>query len=260
MHVDRGLRRRGCARRSSGRGARAGRRAQGVQDVRWRRVRALGVREVHAGARSRRRGGRSRTFRAPRARTGATPCSRRPARSAAGPRAPRTTAGRSSTASPRCSRRGARSSRPRSSAAGRAQAPPSARSWRRSDRAVAYAGWADKYQSLFASTNPVSGPHFTFTVPEPMGSSSSRRRRGRRCLGLAAGALLPVITAGNTCVVLASEADPRTALVFGEGARHERSPGRRRQRPHRPARGGAAAPSPRTWTSPRSICTAWTRR
>ncbi|XXT74291.1 aldehyde dehydrogenase family protein [Sorangium sp. So ce726] len=83
------------------------------------------------------------------------------------------------------------------------------------DRAVAYAGWADKYQSLFASLNPVSGPHFTFTVPEPMGVVVIAAPPRPALLGLA-GALLPVITAGNTCVVLASEADPRTALVFGE--------------------------------------------
>ncbi len=37
------------------------------------------------------------------------------------------------------------------------------------DRAVFYAGFCDKYQSLLASSNPVSGPHFGFSVPEPMG-------------------------------------------------------------------------------------------
>ncbi|XXR84895.1 aldehyde dehydrogenase family protein [Sorangium sp. So ce406] len=83
------------------------------------------------------------------------------------------------------------------------------------DRAVAYAGWADKYQSLFSSLNPVAGPHFTFTVPEPMGVVVIAAPPRPALLGLA-GALLPVITAGNTCVVLASEADPRTALVFSE--------------------------------------------
>ncbi|WP_437283658.1 aldehyde dehydrogenase family protein [Sorangium sp. So ce375] len=92
------------------------------------------------------------------------------------------------------------------------------------DRAVAYAGWADKYQSLFASLNPVSGPHFTFTVPEPMGVVVIAAPPRPALLGLA-GALLPVITAGNTCVVLASEADPRTALVFGEALATSDLPG-----------------------------------
>ncbi|XXY34950.1 aldehyde dehydrogenase family protein [Sorangium sp. So ce260] len=92
------------------------------------------------------------------------------------------------------------------------------------DRAVAYAGWADKYQSLFSSLNPVSGPHFTFTVPEPMGVVVIAAPPRPALLGLA-GALLPVITAGNTCVVLASEADPRTALIFGEALATSDLPG-----------------------------------
>src|SRR6185503_8469223 len=37
------------------------------------------------------------------------------------------------------------------------------------DRVIAYAGWTDKYQSLFSSLNPVGGPHFNFTIPESMG-------------------------------------------------------------------------------------------
>ncbi|XXZ27932.1 aldehyde dehydrogenase family protein [Sorangium sp. So ce321] len=92
------------------------------------------------------------------------------------------------------------------------------------DRAVAYAGWADKYQSLFASLNPVAGPHFTFTVPEPMGVVVIAAPPRPALLGLAS-SLLPVITAGNTCVVLASEADPRTALVFSEALATSDLPG-----------------------------------
>ncbi len=83
------------------------------------------------------------------------------------------------------------------------------------DRSVAYAGWSDKYQSLFASLNPVGGPHFNFTVPEPMGVVGIIAPERPALLGLL-GAILPIIVSGNTCVVLASEADPRTALVFGE--------------------------------------------
>ncbi len=83
------------------------------------------------------------------------------------------------------------------------------------DRTIAYAGWADKYQSLFASLNPVAGPHFNFTKPEPMGVVAVVAPARPALLGLV-GAILPVICSGNTCVVLASEDDPRTALVFGE--------------------------------------------
>ncbi|AUX44736.1 aldehyde dehydrogenase [Sorangium cellulosum] len=92
------------------------------------------------------------------------------------------------------------------------------------DRAVAYAGWADKYQSLFSSLNPVAGPHFTFTVPEPMGVVVIAAPPRPALLGLAS-SLLPVITAGNTCVVVASEADPRTALVFSEALATSDLPG-----------------------------------
>lgn len=83
------------------------------------------------------------------------------------------------------------------------------------DRCVSYAGWSDKYQSLFASLNPVAGPHFNFTVPESMGVVAVVAPARPVLLGLL-GAVLPIIASGNTVVVLASEADPRTPLVLGE--------------------------------------------
>ncbi len=83
------------------------------------------------------------------------------------------------------------------------------------DRVIAYAGWTDKYQSLFSSLNPVAGPHFNFTVPESMGVVAVVAPARPALLGLV-GAILPIIASGNTCVVLASEADPRTPLTFGE--------------------------------------------
>ena len=83
------------------------------------------------------------------------------------------------------------------------------------DRAVAFAGWTDKYQSLLSSLNPVAGPHFNFTSPEPMGVVVIVAPKRPALLGVAS-ALLPVIACGNTCVVLASEEDPRTPLIFGE--------------------------------------------
>ena len=83
------------------------------------------------------------------------------------------------------------------------------------DRAVFYAGFADKYHALLASSNPVAGPHFGFSVPEPLGVVAAVAPRRPALLGLASVAL-PIATGGNTCVVLASEDDPRTAIVFSE--------------------------------------------
>jgi len=83
------------------------------------------------------------------------------------------------------------------------------------DRIIAFAGWTDKYQSLFSSLNPVGGPHFDFTVPEPMGVVAVAAPARPALLGLV-GAVLPIITGGNTVVVLASEEDPRTAISFAE--------------------------------------------
>jgi len=92
------------------------------------------------------------------------------------------------------------------------------------DRVVAYAGWTDKYQSLLASLNPVAGPHFNFTVPEPVGVVGVVCPARPALLGLL-GAVMPIIASGNTVVVLASEADPRTALVLGEALATSDVPG-----------------------------------
>jgi acyl-CoA reductase-like NAD-dependent aldehyde dehydrogenase len=83
------------------------------------------------------------------------------------------------------------------------------------NRALAYSGWADKFQAVLSSFNPVGGPHFDFTLPEPMGVVAIAAPPRPSLLGLV-GAMAPVIVSGNTCVILASERDPRTALVFGE--------------------------------------------
>lgn len=83
------------------------------------------------------------------------------------------------------------------------------------DRVVAFAGWADKFQSLLCSSNPVAGPHFNFTVPESMGVVAVVAPRRPSLLGLVS-AVLPVVVAGNACLVLASEDDPRTAITWTE--------------------------------------------
>jgi delta 1-pyrroline-5-carboxylate dehydrogenase len=83
------------------------------------------------------------------------------------------------------------------------------------DRAVFYAGFADKFFALLASQNPVAGPHFNFSIPEPMGVVGVVAPDRPALLGLVS-TVLPVVTGGNTCVVLASEKDPRTAIVWSE--------------------------------------------
>ncbi len=83
------------------------------------------------------------------------------------------------------------------------------------DRAVYYAGFCDKISSLVASHNPVSGPHFGFTMPESMGVVAIVAPEEPALLGLVS-TILPVIASGNTAVVIASRRDPRTAVVFCE--------------------------------------------
>jgi acyl-CoA reductase-like NAD-dependent aldehyde dehydrogenase len=83
------------------------------------------------------------------------------------------------------------------------------------DRAVYYAGFADKFQSLLASSNPVSGPHFGFSVPDAMGVIALVAPPRPVLLGLVS-TVLPAIVGGNTVVVVASAEDPRTAVIFCE--------------------------------------------
>lgn len=83
------------------------------------------------------------------------------------------------------------------------------------DRVVFYAGFADKYFALLASQNPVSGPHFAFSVPEPMGVVGVVAPDAPALLGLVS-TVLPVVTGGNTVVAIASDKDPRTAVALCE--------------------------------------------
>ncbi len=83
------------------------------------------------------------------------------------------------------------------------------------DRAIYYAGFSDKFQALVASSNPVAGPHFGFTVPEPMGIVAVVAPDRPSLLGLIS-TILPVIVSGNVVVAIASESDPRTAVVWCE--------------------------------------------
>lgn len=83
------------------------------------------------------------------------------------------------------------------------------------DRAVFYSGLCDKVSALLASHNPVAGPHFGFSLPEPMGVIGIIAPNAPALLGLVS-TVLPAIATGNTCVAVVSEIDPRTAVVFSE--------------------------------------------
>jgi acyl-CoA reductase-like NAD-dependent aldehyde dehydrogenase len=83
------------------------------------------------------------------------------------------------------------------------------------DRAVFYAGFCDKVHALVASHNPVAGPHFGFSIPEAMGVVGVVAPERPALLGLVS-TLLPVLVGGNTAVLVATDADPRTAVVFCE--------------------------------------------
>jgi aldehyde dehydrogenase (NAD+) len=83
------------------------------------------------------------------------------------------------------------------------------------DRLIYYAGWADKYEQVLGSVNPVSAPYFNFTVAEPMGIVGVIAPAEAPLLGLLS-LVAPAITGGNTVVALASEDRPHPAILLGE--------------------------------------------
>jgi acyl-CoA reductase-like NAD-dependent aldehyde dehydrogenase len=83
------------------------------------------------------------------------------------------------------------------------------------DRLVHFAGWTDKLAAVFGSANPVSGPYFSYSAPEPTGVVAVLAPTGAPLLGLVS-VIAPVITGGNTCVVVAAEPDAYVAITFGE--------------------------------------------
>jgi acyl-CoA reductase-like NAD-dependent aldehyde dehydrogenase len=83
------------------------------------------------------------------------------------------------------------------------------------DRWVWYAGWADKIHQIQGATNPVAGPYFNFTLPEPTGVVGIVAPQDQSLLGLVS-RLAPAIVSGNTAVVLASERAPLPAVSLAE--------------------------------------------
>ncbi|MDX1671232.1 MAG: aldehyde dehydrogenase family protein, partial [Balneolaceae bacterium] len=78
-----------------------------------------------------------------------------------------------------------------------------------------YAGWSDKYQQVFGTVNPVASSHFNFSLPEQTGIVSILAPEEYPLLGLVS-LTAPAIVGGNTCIVLASQQYPLTAISFAE--------------------------------------------
>ncbi len=83
------------------------------------------------------------------------------------------------------------------------------------DRWVWYAGWSDKFTQVDGAANPVAGPYFNFSVPEPTGVVAVIAPQHSSLLGLVS-VVGPVIVSGNACVVVASESRPLPAVTLGE--------------------------------------------
>ncbi|WP_055700968.1 MULTISPECIES: aldehyde dehydrogenase family protein [Streptomyces] len=83
------------------------------------------------------------------------------------------------------------------------------------DRWVWYAGWTDKIAQVAGGANPVAGPFFNLSTPEPTGVVTVLAPQDSSFLGLVS-VIAPVIATGNTVVVIASEKAPLPALSLGE--------------------------------------------
>jgi len=92
------------------------------------------------------------------------------------------------------------------------------------DRIVWYAGWADKLAQVLGSSNPVAGPYFNFTVPEPTGVVAVIAPDEPPLLGLVS-RVLPALTGGNVVVAVASEARPLAAIELAEALATSDVPG-----------------------------------
>jgi acyl-CoA reductase-like NAD-dependent aldehyde dehydrogenase len=83
------------------------------------------------------------------------------------------------------------------------------------DRLVWYAGWADKITQVVGGANPVAGPYFNLSTPEPTGVVAVLAPQDSSLLGLVS-VVAPVIVTGNTVVVVSSERRPLPAVTFAE--------------------------------------------
>jgi acyl-CoA reductase-like NAD-dependent aldehyde dehydrogenase len=92
------------------------------------------------------------------------------------------------------------------------------------DRVVWYAGWADKLAQVLGGANPVSGPYFNFTVPEPVGVVATIAPAEPSLEGIVS-RILPAVVSGNTVVAVASQASPLAAIELAEAFATSDMPG-----------------------------------
>jgi acyl-CoA reductase-like NAD-dependent aldehyde dehydrogenase len=83
------------------------------------------------------------------------------------------------------------------------------------DRWVWYAGWTDKFSAVVGGTNPVAGPYFNFSLPEPTGVVAAVAPEDSSLLGLIS-VIAPIIATGNSVVVVTSESRPLPAITLTE--------------------------------------------
>ena len=83
------------------------------------------------------------------------------------------------------------------------------------DRMVWYAGWADKLAQVVGTSNPVAGPYFNFSIPEPTGVVVAAAPASPALLGLV-NTLAPIIVSGNAAILVASETQPIVAITMAE--------------------------------------------
>jgi acyl-CoA reductase-like NAD-dependent aldehyde dehydrogenase len=83
------------------------------------------------------------------------------------------------------------------------------------DRWVWYAGWTDKHAQVAGNANPVAGPYFNISVPEPTGVVAVIAPQDSSLLGFVSAVAPPLVT-GNTVVVVASERLPLSAISLAE--------------------------------------------
>jgi len=92
------------------------------------------------------------------------------------------------------------------------------------DRIVWYAGWADKLPQVLGGANPVAGPYFNFTVPEPTGVAAVLAPDEPPLLGLVT-RVLPPLVGGSAVVAVASETRPLAAIELAEAIATSDVPG-----------------------------------
>jgi acyl-CoA reductase-like NAD-dependent aldehyde dehydrogenase len=92
------------------------------------------------------------------------------------------------------------------------------------DRWVWYAGFADKLAQTLGGANPVAGPYFNFTIPEPTGVVATIAPDEPPLLGLVS-RIAPALTGGNAVVAVASETQPLAAIELAEAIATSDVPG-----------------------------------